>query len=188
MMGFWRQCTCTDRPRRLYFANRKGFHILISITQCCPLRHHRRRITQTLRTSIPSRSRAHAKRRRYPLQLCNQDCEHHAGLDDGLVSRRGHRETARGHRRGTGDFGALRRRRFVGRFRPHPQGYRRHAPLRLRRYRTTATGRSRTNHLSLSPALRHPSHHHQRLEMIPRLAAQCHRLGREEKKKKKKTP
>ncbi len=112
---------------------------------------------QILRADVPSRGRAHARRRQADQELRAQGRRPHRRLDHARLPRGGDREDPRPGGQGPGDLRPLRRRRFRGRRGPDPRGDRRPAHLRVRRSRPAASERGRDRGRPVPASLQHPA-------------------------------
>ena len=95
-----RHRTAARLPRARRLAERAG-------------RRDRRRCAPILCHAVPSRSRAHAARRRHPAQFRAQNCRLPRRLDHARLQGGGDRENPRAGRQGEGDLRPFRRRRLA---------------------------------------------------------------------------
>ncbi len=145
-----------DEPRRPRHRAAEGLQGARHLVERAD-RHDRRRRAQVLRHAIPSRSGAHAARRRDPAQLRAQDRGADRRLDHARLQGRSDREDPRAGRQRKSDLRPLRRRRLGGCRGAHSRGDRRSAHLRAGRSRPDAARRSAESRGAVPRQLQHPA-------------------------------
>ena len=96
-----------DEPWRPHHQNAAGFCRCRRLAERA-VRGDPGREAQILRVDVPSRSRAHARRRQVAAQFRPQGCRSHRRLDHARLPRGGDREDPRPGRQGQGDLRPLR--------------------------------------------------------------------------------